>query len=868
MQRVLVSGINPPPPPPTAQVDASPASQGSAAGGDSLTIRGEGFVVAPDGGAADDYACRFTNAEGFSLLSARVAAADPQTLVCETPQWGAYRVAQAPPPPPPPRTNRTRCVLHPVLIGHAASLLQPTTLTLVKGARVFAVPAVPWEFTPTWSSASATFGPVSGGATITMVGDGFNTSALYRCRFSFDGGAVVGYSAPALPTAPDAIECETPAWRSPAEGSTALTLLQGDADVLQLLRPGAAPATYRFMPGFVLSSSELDIPRGGSASFTFRPDTAPDGDVAVEAFSSDAAVLSVSSPFRMTAAEGIAGNQRTVSVYHTAAGVATVSLSSRGANYGARYEHLVTVRCKAGLTAAPAAVVMRRQTAATLDVALDTAVAGRTVGVSVVSSEPAVVTVAPASLAFPNGTSGVTRTLQLFCTGVGVARLTLAVTDAGGDALFADVTLEVPVFGQPGLVTATGSLVIDPAGTAQLLVSADTPPTLPVLLTLRSSDPAVASAVAPTLLLPARRTSATAFTVAHRSFGEAQLSVSARSPGLLQTVSAGCSTAIPAACASAMVAGGCDFAGYAPGAPSEAWGASLAAVAEAAAVPSCGAHVGCLRAACCDSARAQECVAAALAFGCNASRMVPPDLAGPPDPAYDFGAAPASPAAALEMYAGWVPGANCQPFVPCAWNRCFGGGGNYDGVESEPVAASARPGFALEPRVVDAALGEPARASLALRQAGEGAVTVALAVVPDAGDQRAGAQPVALVRPAVLTINGSSAANITVHRLRWGRASLEVTVLEAGGAYRNVTHLLRQAISCSPSLTLGAADEPEGDGAAAAGELTARDGAPIANLLDRSNFSLSLAAEMPLVHPPPPLPPLVLIGHAASFTPY
>ena len=93
-----------------------------------------------------------------------------------------------------------------------------------------------------------------------------------------------------------------------------------------------------------------------------------------------------------------------------------------------------------------------------------------------------------------------------------------------------------------------------------------------------------------------------------------------------------------------------------------------------------------------------------------------------------------------------------------------------------------------------------------------------------------------------MTINGSSAANITVHRLRWGRASLEVTVLEAGGAYRNVTHLLRQAISCSPSLTLGAADEPEGDGAAAAGELTARDGAPIANLLDRSNFSLSLAA--------------------------
>ena len=31
---------------------------------------------------------------------------------------------EAPPPPPPSRTNRTRRVLHPVLIGHAASLSQ------------------------------------------------------------------------------------------------------------------------------------------------------------------------------------------------------------------------------------------------------------------------------------------------------------------------------------------------------------------------------------------------------------------------------------------------------------------------------------------------------------------------------------------------------------------------------------------------------------------------------------------------------------------------------------------------------------------------------------------------------------------------
>jgi len=35
------------------------------------------------------------------------------------------RSANSPPPPPPPRTNRTRRVLHPVLIGHAASHTPP-----------------------------------------------------------------------------------------------------------------------------------------------------------------------------------------------------------------------------------------------------------------------------------------------------------------------------------------------------------------------------------------------------------------------------------------------------------------------------------------------------------------------------------------------------------------------------------------------------------------------------------------------------------------------------------------------------------------------------------------------------------------------
>ena len=34
---------------------------------------------------------------------------------------GLQDLELGPPPPPPPRTNRTRRVLHPILIGHAAS---------------------------------------------------------------------------------------------------------------------------------------------------------------------------------------------------------------------------------------------------------------------------------------------------------------------------------------------------------------------------------------------------------------------------------------------------------------------------------------------------------------------------------------------------------------------------------------------------------------------------------------------------------------------------------------------------------------------------------------------------------------------------
>ena len=77
--------------------EASPALAGAGAGGDFFAVRGQRPSLVPEGleeGAAGDHGAG-ANAVGD---------------------------ARAPPPPPLSRTNRTRHVPHPVLIGHAASL--------------------------------------------------------------------------------------------------------------------------------------------------------------------------------------------------------------------------------------------------------------------------------------------------------------------------------------------------------------------------------------------------------------------------------------------------------------------------------------------------------------------------------------------------------------------------------------------------------------------------------------------------------------------------------------------------------------------------------------------------------------------------
>jgi len=53
----------------------------------------------------------------LAALAALPAAVDPSA-----PPLDGEGVRLGPPPPPPLRTNRTRRVPHPVLIGHAASL--------------------------------------------------------------------------------------------------------------------------------------------------------------------------------------------------------------------------------------------------------------------------------------------------------------------------------------------------------------------------------------------------------------------------------------------------------------------------------------------------------------------------------------------------------------------------------------------------------------------------------------------------------------------------------------------------------------------------------------------------------------------------
>jgi hypothetical protein len=546
-------------------------------------------------------------------------------------------------------------------------------------------------------------------------------------------------------------------------------------------------------------------------------------------------------------------------------GVAFLSLSSQGAPYGYTYTNYIRVVCKASLVVTSVArsgsrgvasdgsegirsetvtsVVLQREEWIDLDVATSVALnasshaANATLRLLVhLEPLPTDEVAAPIASVSPSNLSHAVRlweaaarqVVRVTCSGAGNAMLVIQVSDVIGlesSILYTDVSSRIPLECRPGiriaaLHSAPSSLVrIQPNQELDLEISLDTPPsTRTELLVLNTAPEIVHSPQA--IIIPPFDTRSRVIKIRNMqgSSGDAVLTVSASSSGMLEQFNEGCSTTEAAKCTSLfrdLPTVECSFSGFKNGVDfDDTWlqtMATISAAAGAGADCSQQKYYNCYRSACCSSADAQMCAAAVERAHCNISLLVPTLMEQPAqvDSSLDFGLPPANPAGQAALYHSWVTGINCYPHVACAWARCFPGKGNYEGVQSQSVTILASPGFRVEPSFLTLQQGVERELVIVLDRVPSSAFTVRLSVIPDLAENGL----VAEVDPTSVSFE-TGVLRSTPVTLRWigaGRASIRVTTeldnQQEAREYTNVTQILPHVISASPGF-LYTSEEP------------------------------------------------------------
>jgi len=789
-------------------IDRAPVNAGTSAGGELVTIIGQGFAVNATQSAVtylhgvgldNDYACKFTDEKGFYLLSERVSPVSRTQIVCTTPAWGMVQVAVR------------------------------TTVTLVKGTYEYPGQSAVFLFLSSWQTLSATSGPVGGGVLLTINGVGFNASKTFQCKFSYNNDELFAYTSPVLPLSANQVVFTTPRWQSWQEGRTRLIVYEGGAEVLQIVDGGGALATYEFTPAFIVSKSNLHVETGDVAYFTFYPDTNPTGVVTVETISNDTSIVAVSSPYTMDADGRTEGNTHEVSVRCLRPGTVSVALASDGANYGQTYLDQVFVICRASIQIDKESASMTRGSATSLRINLDPRAFTGNVSVAVTSSNNNVFTVRPSLLIFQNYT---TRTVQLQCTGVGNANLLFQVVSDAGNFLYANVTRLFPVYGMPGYIFPVTSVNILPGASAEIGLAPDTPSSLKVDFMVQVADSKVVSADEK-VYFPAMRTGPKNFTIYYSGPGTTTVNLIGRSPGMLQQVSVGCSAPDAIRCSETFVQFGCKFEGSNLTGGDSIWTATMKNISLASGVTDCRPYRGCFRASCCNSDDAKRCTSAFVDASCNLFKIVP-ELSNTEDSSYDFGAVPADIAKADLLYRTWVDGVDCQPYVPCAWSQCFPGPGNFESVTSQSVTIKALPGFQLLPSLVNLHQGRPIRLKIALQSVPSGTVNVRIHLVD--ADKNPMTNPSAHVFPKDLVFTPNTMVqDVTVQWLRPGRLSILLVADKGSNVYADVSHFFQDVISSSPGFVFMQFD-PNSD----KGELTTRNGVPNMYIRRAQHFEITV----------------------------
>jgi hypothetical protein len=775
-------------------VDQAPFNEGTSAGGELVTIIGSGFVLNASQttagyvagvGVDDDYACKFTDAKGFFLLSERVPAVSRDKVVCATPAWGQKQVGVK------------------------------TSVTLVKGEYVYPSPSADFIFLSSWQTLSATSGPVGGHVSLTINGVGFNKSKTFDCKFSYNDDEIYAYTDPVFPVSANQVVFTTPTWPSWKEGRTKLIIYEGGVEMLQIVDGEGELATYEFLPGFTVSQSHLQIQQGGTGMFSFRPDTVPTGTVTVRVISNDSSVVDVSSPYTMDAEGGIEGNTRDVSVRCLHAGVASIALASTGANFGHMYMGQVFVLCRASIQIDKDSASMPRGSIAFLHIKLEPEFFTGEITISVSSSDRQIVTSNTSLLTF---NAYAKRVVELHCVGVGRADVSFHVVSFGQNALYKDIQNLIPVYGMPGYVFPVDTINLFPGASVDIEFAPDTPPSLKVDFMVQIRDSTIVRAEEK-VSFPAMRTASKKVTVLHLRPGTTKMRLIGRSASLLEQVSIGCSSPDASKCTEKFSEEGCPFAGSNITGGDSNWLSRMQNISSLAGVSDCTPFRGCFRAACCDSSEGKQCISALKDAGCNLYKIVPP-LSATEDQSYDFGALPVDIAQTDLLYKTWVDGLDCQPYVPCAWAQCFPGPGNYESVLSQDITVTAYPGFDITPPNSNMHQGQPVQMTIALQTVPSGPVAVRLYVVDKM--KQVLSDPCVHVFPQVLVFSPQSTnQSITVQWLKHGRASFLLVADEGSNLYANVSQFFEDIVSSSPGFLFTQVD-PKSD----KGGLMTRNGIP------------------------------------------
>ena len=268
-------------------------------------------------------------------------------------------------------------------------------------------------------------------------------------------------------------------------------------------------------PGTLLLPASLAVAQGASQDFPVSLSApAPSGGVTVTLTSSDSNVATVTPAVLIPAG----GTSVTATVTGVAAGLATITASAPGFQSGTM---LVTVTARPNILL-PASLLVTRGLSQPFPVTLSDLAPPGGLTVTLVSSDPATATVAPASLLIPAGATSGTASV----TGVAAGLANITASAPGLQSGTMSVTVRVVTL---SFSPAAGSFLPGPAVGFRTRLVMDAPaPSGGQGVTLTSSDPAVATAP-DAVTIPAGQTSVEV-TIIGTGLGTATITPSA--PGL------------------------------------------------------------------------------------------------------------------------------------------------------------------------------------------------------------------------------------------------------------------------------------------------------------------------------------------------